>query len=117
MPMRTHERRQASGRGLTGSDASGWTLLAFRDEAVRRGAELREHGGRRWWRSDRESGAGKAGHRTEIATQIALAGISVTGAVALRIAGGVDLCRVLVMLAAMVQALHFVVRMCMRMCV
>ena len=45
MPMRkAHEPHQASRGGLTGSDASGWALLAVRKEARSRSAERWERG-------------------------------------------------------------------------
>jgi hypothetical protein len=45
MPMRkAHEPRQASRRGLNGSDGSGGTLLAVRDEARRRNVQVRKDG-------------------------------------------------------------------------
>ncbi len=47
MPVRTHERHQASRGGLNGSDGSGRTLLAVRDEARRRSVEMWKNGGER----------------------------------------------------------------------
>jgi hypothetical protein len=72
MPVRTHERHQASRGGLNGSDGSGWTLLAVREEARRRRVEVREHRGDGLRRSNGHTGADEAGHGAEGRTEIAL---------------------------------------------
>src|SRR5215218_6619303 len=43
MPVRTHERHQASRGGLNGSDGSRWTLLAVRDEVRRQNVRMGEN--------------------------------------------------------------------------
>lgn len=66
MPVRkTHEPRQASRGGLNGSDGSGRTLLTVRDEAGRRGVEMREDGSDGLRLSSGRRAADHAGHRAE----------------------------------------------------
>ncbi len=61
MPVQTHERHQTSRGGLNGSDASGWALLAAREELGDLCAVLGEFGPCGWGlrhvegHSDRES--------------------------------------------------------------
>lgn len=90
MPVQsTHERRQASRRGLDGSDGSGWALLATREEVRRRSEQVREHLGDSLGFRHRHCGADKASHRTEGRTQVALVGAAsmvVTGPIGVAVA-------------------------------
>jgi hypothetical protein len=71
MPVQTHERLQASRGGLTGSDGSGWTLLAVRKKAQRRSVRVNEsrRDRRRNGKGQRatDQSRGTAGHRAQVA--------------------------------------------------
>ena len=75
---RRHERVQTSRGGLTGSDASGWALLATRHEGRGRGLDEGERRGRLLELSDhrRERGEHRRGRATRCA-QVALVGPAV----------------------------------------
>lgn len=72
MPVRTHERHQASLGGLNGSDASGRTLQTVRHEARRRSVEVRKRCGDRLRLSSRGGATHHAGNGAESRTQVAL---------------------------------------------
>ena len=74
MPVRTHERRQASRGGLNGSDGSGRTLLAVRNKAQRRSVEVGENGRDALRLGKRGLSAHHAGDGAERGAQVALLG-------------------------------------------
>lgn len=71
MPVRTHERRQASRGGLDGSDASGGPLLPLRDKAWRRRGKARKDRRRRLRFSKTRRFADEPGGATRRRTEVA----------------------------------------------
>ena len=70
--VRTHERHQASRGGLTGSDGSGWSVLAVRDEARRGYGRSGVQGGLRPRMTQVGGGRRKGRQRTRTGATIAI---------------------------------------------